>query len=550
MADFEIKTESSSLAERRAAQKQRRLVRQLITGTILAVIVVVSLMVFSTFQHRAGLEPAKDPGVAQQEGPPSTPSPQTPSSTGHPPHGEQTPMSPTPSTRSAAKVVEDDGQTMWISPTAGDAVPLAYLPSGCQLLLVLRPAALLQLDDAGAIAHALGPRGEGAIAWLEQTTGRRLDGIERLVVALRPGRDFVPEYVLVVTPTSTLDTPTTSPGHEVFIPGDDQGTYVVAQGSVVSEVKEVAGNPPILRRELEGLLSRTDRDRHVTLLATPSFLFNEGRRMWDGQWQGLRSGVFDLLPDATQALSLSLHWGDDFFAELRVAPTIDQRPERFIEQFQQKIAAWPNAAEQAVLGLNPQPYSRQVVARLPAMLRTFARYTRSGRDQGYGLLRVYLPRPAGHNLLLAGELLTAEQLGAPTGPPPTAATSQPQSLAEKLRAPASLSFARDTLEVALQMLAQDSGIPIELVGADLQLEGITKNQSFGLDMKNQPAGDILLEILKQANPDKTASGPTDTKQKLVYVVVTDPESQQQKIKVTTRSQAEKRGEQLPRVFVQ
>jgi hypothetical protein len=45
---------------------------------------------------------------------------------------------------------------------------------------------------------------------------------------------------------------------------------------------------------------------------------------------------------------------------------------------------------------------------------------------------------------------------------------------------------RDSLEAALAQLASAIGVEIEIVGADLQLDGITKNQSLEIDLANRP----------------------------------------------------------------
>jgi hypothetical protein len=122
------------------------------------------------------------------------------------------------------------------------------------------------------------------------------------------------------------------------------------------------------------------------------------------------------------------------------------------------------------------------------------------------------------------------------------ATAKPQSVAERLQKKTSLRFERDTLETALRLLSEDIGVEIVLAGGDLQLEGITKNQSFGIDLADEPAERILQEILRLANPDKSATNLADAKQKLVYLVKTDG------ISVTTRGQAAQRGEELPAAF--
>jgi hypothetical protein len=145
---------------------------------------------------------------------------------------------------------------------------------------------------------------------------------------------------------------------------------------------------------------------------------------------------------------------------------------------------------------------------------------------------------------MGAELVFAEGQGSGSGAAvrPVAAATSPGSIAERLQKKTSLRFGREELEAALQMLAQDVGVKIIIRGQDLQLDGITRNQLFGIDMTDRPAEEILVEILRRANPDKLAAGPVDPRQKLVYVV--GPEA----VLITTRSRAAERGERLPAVF--
>jgi hypothetical protein len=96
----------------------------------------------------------------------------------------------------------------------------------------------------------------------------------------------------------------------------------------------------------------------------------------------------------------------------------------------------------------------------------------------------------------------------------------------------SLVFVKDTLEKSIQMIADEIGVEMEILGSDLQLEGITKNQSFGLDEKQKPAAEILRAILAKANPDG----------KLVYVIRKTDAGE--RIEITTRAAVEKRGDTL------
>jgi hypothetical protein len=67
-------------------------------------------------------------------------------------------------------------------------------------------------------------------------------------------------------------------------------------------------------------------------------------------------------------------------------------------------------------------------------------------------------------------------------------------------------------------------------------------------MSEKPAEDVLVEILRLANPDKSATGPDDPRQKLVYVIAPAADGRQERIIVTTRSRAAERGDDLPAVF--
>jgi len=529
MPDIKINTDSSSVAERLAKKRKSKQPLWVLLGASGAVLLGGGLIAWTLFG--GGDEIAEQP-----QSPKDTVSPsaqgrsQTDGATQAAGNAEEAP---------GTNLIADDGQTMWVSPTSGEPLDLAYLPMGCQMFVVLRPAELLASGEGEKILAALGPLGKRGAEWLEQAAGLPSDKIERVAIGVRPGSNFQPVVAIVVTPTAGARPPSGA-----YQPAGSE-SFVIAAGDMLAEIRELAGTPPALRRELESLLAQTDNSRHITIIAAPNFLFNDGRRMWNGPLAGLRDPLFSLLPDSTRAAALSLHWGDDFFAEVRLAATIDQNPRGFAQQFADKVGRWPAAAERTLAGIRVSPHSQTVVARLPAMLRVLNRYVRVGTDDDQPLLRAYLPTSAGHNLLTAGELLLAEQLSGGTTAAAALPTAGPaQSLDQRLAGITSLSFARDTLETAVKLLGEDIDVEIEIAGGDLQLDGITKNQSFGLDEQQRPAREILVAILRLANPDKTATSATDPKQKLVYVVAGD------KIVVTTRAAAKKRGDKLPAEFTQ
>jgi hypothetical protein len=96
-----------------------------------------------------------------------------------------------------------------------------------------------------------------------------------------------------------------------------------------------------------------------------------------------------------------------------------------------------------------------------------------------------------------------------------------------------LTFVKDNLERSIQVISEEIGVPMEILGGDLQLEGITKNQSFGLDEQDKTAEAVLRVILAKANPDG----------KLVFVV--RKKDGGETIEITTRAAVQKRGDTLP-----
>ena len=112
-----------------------------------------------------------------------------------------------------------------------------------------------------------------------------------------------------------------------------------------------------------------------------------------------------------------------------------------------------------------------------------------------------------------------------------------QSAAARLQKPVTVIFDSDTLETAIEILSEAVGIPIEIAGEDLELEGITKNQSFGLAERDNSAEAVLRIILS-----KSESKPGQ----LIYVFREDGD--QEKIVITTNQAAQQRDEVIPEVF--
>ncbi len=477
-----------------------------------------------------------------------------------------------PVARVREAMMADDGRALWASPTRGAALPLGYLPPGPQIFLAVRPASLLAHPEGEKVFAALGPRGQQYLSDLQRITGLAADEIEQVVIGLHPGGigEFETSMVVYLAqPTDAAGLPArwtgarsaTHAGQEYFVagsyayyvPAQEEGrVFAVTSPKYVRDVIALGASAPPLEREMERMLADTDATRHFTLLFPPKHIFGEAHQaVFTGATADLKGPLGEFLGDEKiEAAQLSMHLDDNFFTELRIFGTLDLPPSQLTGQMQERLSGLPRQVRALIFGMQSYPYSQAILAEFPEWIRLFAEYTRSDVEHEQAVLRSYLPAVAAHNLLMGVELALAQRGGGSGGGGAVVAATSKQdaSIEQILQRPMSLSFPRDTLEQSIRMVSEEIGVEIVILGSDLQLDGITKNQSFGIDLRDQPAKKILQQILLLANPDKTASGPDDPKQKLVYVIKPD-ESGKEAIFVTTRAQAAKRGDTLPAEFV-
>lgn len=460
--------------------------------------------------------------------------------------------------------VVDDPKLPWASPTNGRPPTLDYLPPNAQWLLLARPAAILADGEASLFVKALGPDVEAALAAAASLAGCKPAELESLQVGwLAPST----EELLVGFTLRLIDTRSVPDdeafrerawgvgrseeivGETVFVGGDraywvparEQGrVLVVAPLPLMEEIvsasaasdSEAAGPTIPLDRDLEQLVAMLDADRHLTLAGLPHHLLTNGRpTALAGPLARLAEPLEAFCDESVKAAAVSLHFGEDFYAEVDAVTALDLPPPKAAPLLAERLVRLPDDVEAYCARLAPDPHGGRLVMRLPGMLRSLAANLRAGPEPKGAVLNVVLPRPAGHNIALAVELALAQS---PLQPAPVeaAAAAEPTDALGKLERKMTLVFAKDTLEKTIQMIAEETGVPMEIVGPDLQLEGITKNQSFGLDEQDTSAKAILKAVLQKANPDG----------KLVYVVTKQDGAEM--ILITTRAAAEKRRDTL------
>jgi hypothetical protein len=473
------------------------------------------------------------------------------------------------------QIVDDpDASLLWASPTQGPPISLAYVPAGTLCLAFLRPAQLAAHPEGEKVLAALGPWGVKARAQFETLAGAKLEEVDAVLVSLvvREGSLDASVRFELAAPWDEAELARRFPsareqtlGDRMYLvdgkrawflaPRDGDGmrvALVACPTSLVDELISSEGDAPILARDIEGLVATSDANRSATAIVAAKFLAASGTHLMEGEAEPLRDAIAALLGNEATAASLSLHWGDAFFVELRAAPALTVPSRWLATTLQSRIADAADDIQATTNAGTWSEYGRNVVARVPAMVEKLAQMSRRSESDKQAVVRAYLPATAGHNLLMGAELLLTQsqsKVGQHAHADESMAHEKDggRTVDERLAKVTSLVFPKETLQRALELLAEDVGVAIEIDGAALRAEGITQNQSFALAERDKPAGEILVAILRLANPDRTATGPADPRQKLVYVVDRAAAGGGRMI-VTTRAAAAESGGTLPPVF--
>jgi serine/threonine-protein kinase len=480
-------------------------------------------------------------------------------------------------------LLADDGQTLWASPTGGQAVDFRCIPPEGQIYLITRPADLLASPEGQRVLSAMGPAFPAWRAAWESDSGVKLEAIEQLIVTFHNNDAKFPRTSFVVrtkVPIKTEEllskwgnpaavqemsqTYYTGSFWAYYIPASDsdQRTFAMAEPRDIKEVAASSGAPPVLFREIERLRRTTDDQRHLTVLFFPQFFFNDdGEPLFAAERAKVRQPLAWLLGDHLQAAAVSLHCGEQFYFETRMLGSLDKEPYELAQELRARLNEIPQAIESYVDRLAPPQYWSRVARRYPLMIGQLHQQMRVGVENEQAIVNSVLPTAAAHNLVLGGELLIATAPSASAAVVTSAeAPSGPKTIEEVLQLKTTFSFDQQSLEFAMRDLAEDvkgnlKNAPlqfeIKILGDDLKLDGITRNQSIrDFKQENQTVADILTALVRKANPVTTVKDASEPDQKLVWVIGPDPESPgRQVILITTRAAAAAKKLQLPPPFV-
>jgi hypothetical protein len=257
-----------------------------------------------------------------------------------------------------------------------------------------------------------------------------------------------------------------------------------------------------------------------------------------------------------------MHFSAAFYLEARMQGTLNKDRQAMASDFRTRLKELPNSIESLLLAIDPPPYWKKIANRYRGMIVDLHDGMRIGVEGDQAIINAYLPGMAAHNLVLGGELLVSSSPGAGGNTAVAAAPKGPATIEEVLNLKTKMEFAAQSLEFVMNDVMNDAheisrGSPfgkggakefaIKILGDDLQLDGITRNQTVRDFKKEGTLAEVMTAIVVTANSKKT---PEDPDQKLIWVVAPDPENPaKEMILITTKAQAAKKKYKVPKVFV-
>jgi hypothetical protein len=454
-----------------------------------------------------------------------------------------------------ADTVADDGKTLWASPTTGPPIPWAYLPARAEVVLALRPAELLRHPEGAKLLSALGPVGQQARAALEDAAGVPASEMEHLIVAWsHTSGDWTPTYVVKTTAliqpemlvAKYQSATEMSHGSEKYFvaagrayaaPSAEQGrTVITSAADQMQEILARGRNSAPLSREMVKLLQTSDSQRLVTLLFEKDALITQAHPQFVAAGLSpLRDALTWLLDEDARAAGLSLHLAEECYIEARMVGVVDMTAGQLIETLRSRLKRLTSDVEAYLGRIDFHPYGKRVLLRFARMTEFVQDQLRLDTEGDQVVINAYLPAVAAHNLTLGAELAISQPRELEISERPVDPSPNPATVADKLKRPISFVQQLDTLENAVRAISAEIGVPIEVLGADLEPEGITRNNQFGVEARDRPASDVITAVLLKANPEG----------KLVYVIKPKSPGGEEMIFVTTRAAAARRGDRIP-----
>ncbi len=480
------------------------------------------------------------------------------------------------------RVVDDNGQLPWESPTLGPPIDVSLLPASPDFIFALRPQQIASRQQSNLFMKALGPNILNLKRQFQSFADFSEQQIAQLLISLHTSNTgsyqtmFVVELDPPLSQEEVLKRFVGAAAEQVgddnvyrksdwlfyFDPPDSERVTKIAIGPRDLIEQSLTGRGAVsLTGSIAALAQRTDTNRDVNLLFVPAGLLSEeSTRFFAGPLANLRRPLHLFFDERVKAVALSLHVDEGSYLEMLLEQTVDISAAELAVKLDNGLRAARDDVIAAVNQLPDQSYWSAAKQKFGFMVLQTYRNTRINVENDRVVANCWLPPMAMHNMVGTAEIALSMSAGSDTMAAEDTEESAPQTLEELLatRRSVEVTSGPDLINLLDELVTEirdeypELGFEfdIKLLGGDLLKEGITQNQRPGdLRMTDVPLSEILTRIMLQANPDKAATGPDDIRCKLVWLIGPDPNDPLRRtILVTTRTAASEKNWTLPQAF--
>jgi hypothetical protein len=416
-----------------------------------------------------------------------------------------------------------------LSPTKGAAIPLDHVPFTPHVIVHLRPAQLWQKSERmGEFQALLGNLGIWLTEQIQRVSRFEPAEIEELTIALNFGaRMALPDLAMVVrlkerqTASDLLKRfagrlrPDANSKAEVYEAEDfafllvDQQTFVAAPLTMSEELADFKDGQALPLPDMEPLLLKSDRQRHVSVLFDLTLLDSHREDAFIPQLQPAADKVLFWFGDQVESVLWSLHLEPDFYMETLLSNSRDSTPVRLQRQMQVQLDNLPALVLGMVRQMQPSTEgSREIIGRFPAMLQALNVGTTVHAGAGFARLVTVLPGQAAGNLA-AGTLLTWNQSLVTVFRDETKQTKAddsqvPEKIVDRLQMKVLVDFRRTPLQEAFGYLGESIRTDVVIDGDALKGAGFTQNMPQTMDLGTvtvlQAIDRILQNYEKERDP--------------------------------------------------
>lgn len=400
-----------------------------------------------------------------------------------------------------AQLADSNQEAKKLSPTSGETIPMQFMPFTPHLICHMRPAEIWQADRQSQIFVAtLSNLGVWLSDSIRDITRFEPQEIEEVTFAFNFGpRTSPPDIAAIVRLKSEQSASDMQLNRfqgrmrpdlpaEVFESERysymmiDSKTFVVAGvtlSDMLADAKKYSQQPAV---ELEGLLSESDRNRHITLAFDVLNIDTHREYIFAEEMQSFADEFVLWFGKDVQTVSWSMHLGENLFMETLVHESNTSSPLRVQRHLKLRMQELPESITKLARFMTPQIKGyRDMIGRLPAMLQATVLGTKTHIGPSYVRMVTLLPGKAAANLA-AASIFTWNQSGITdfSGPSRPVATGpvMPDKIGDRLRQVKMLiDFRRTPLQEAFAYISEEIQTQINIDGEGLKMAAMTNNMA-------------------------------------------------------------------------